>query len=196
MNSVFVAGSRAVSRLSTQILERLDNIMARNLTVLIGDANGADKAVQRYLAKQEYRNVIVYCMEACRNNIAGWPVREHTAKPGAKHDRFYYGIKDAAMATDATWGFMLWDGSSKGTLTNVIGLLSSDKKVLLYLSPRKQFFNLHTFANFCDALNANGVRDVPQFLSSRGIDESKTGHLSFDERLTLPGLGARELLSK
>jgi hypothetical protein len=39
------------------------------------------------------------------------------------------------MAKDASCGFMLWDGVSKGTLTNVINLLHCDKKVVLFSSP-------------------------------------------------------------
>jgi hypothetical protein len=69
MNSVFVAGSRALSKLNAPVKERLDNIVARRLTVLVGDANGADKAVQRYLAERNYQHVFVYCMDVCRNNI-------------------------------------------------------------------------------------------------------------------------------
>ncbi len=72
MKNVFIAGSRAVSKLNAQIRERLDNITKQNLLVLVGDANGADKAVQRYLAKSGYQNVVVYCMETCRNNLGGW----------------------------------------------------------------------------------------------------------------------------
>ena len=113
MTSVFVAGSRALSRLNPKVRERLDNIMKQNFTVLVGDANGADKAVQRHLAKCGYREVLVYCMETCRNNAGQWRTRPHTAKPGSKRDRHYYGIKDSAMAEDATCGFMLWDGESK-----------------------------------------------------------------------------------
>lgn len=171
MNSVFVAGSRAVSRLNSQIKERLDNIMRQNLTVLVGDANGADKAVQRYLAKCHYANVVVYSMDVCRNNAGGWPTRVHTAQPGARRDRHYYGIKDLAMAEDAGCGFMLWDGASKGTLTNVLNLLNARKKTLLYLSPKKLFFKLHTFEDFEQALHANGVDNVPGFLASLGIRE-------------------------
>jgi hypothetical protein len=91
---VFVAGSRALSRLNPQLRERLDNIIRQNLTVLIGDANGADKAAQGYLAKRAYRQVVVYCMEVCRNNVGKGPIRSHTAESGAKRDRHYYGIKD------------------------------------------------------------------------------------------------------
>jgi hypothetical protein len=169
MNGVFVAGSRAVSRLNSQVKGRLDNIMKQNLTVLVGDANGADKAVQRYLAKCHYPNVVVYSMDVCRNNIGGWPARQHTAQPEAKRDRHYYGIKDLAMAKDASCGFMLWDGTSKGTLTNVINLLNARKKTLLYLSAKKLFFKLRTFEDFEEALHANGIDNVPGFLASLGI---------------------------
>src|SRR5208337_3736336 len=114
--------------------------MRQNLSVLVGDANGADKAVQQYLAKCHYSNVVVYSMDACRNNVGGWPTRMHAAEFGAKRDRHYYGIKDSAMAKDASCGFMLWDGASKGTLTNIVNLLGLRKKTLLYLSPKKLFF--------------------------------------------------------
>ena len=81
MTTVFVAGSRAISKLNEQITERLDNIMRRQLSVLVGDANGADKAVQAYLAKCAYRSVTVYSMEASRNNVGGWPIKRHFGAP-------------------------------------------------------------------------------------------------------------------
>jgi len=182
MNSVFVAGSRAVSRLNSQVKERLDNIMKQNLTVLVGDANGADKAVQRYLAKCHYPNVVVYSMDVCRNNVGGWPARQHTSQPEARRDRHYYGIKDLAMAKDASCGFMLWDGASKGTLTNVINLLNARKKTLLYLSPKRLFFKLHTFEGFEQALHANGIENVPGFLASLGIRETVSPNLPLATR--------------
>lgn len=45
---VFIAGPRAVPRLNKSIEERLQNIYYNNFTVLVGDANGADKAIQDY----------------------------------------------------------------------------------------------------------------------------------------------------
>jgi hypothetical protein len=68
----------------------------------------------------------------CRNNIGNWPTHAEKMGPGVPHDRHYYGVKDLAMAKDASFGFMIWDGTSKGTLTNVINLLGAQKKVLLY----------------------------------------------------------------
>lgn len=145
MQCVFVAGSRALSKLNTQVKHRLDNIVKQDFTVLVGDANGADKAVQQYLAERRYQHVIVYCMEVCRNNVGNWPTRAHTAQSGARHDRQYYSIKDLAMAKDASCGFMIWDGKSRGTLTNVVNLVKEQKKVLLYSAPKRHFFTVRLF---------------------------------------------------
>jgi len=179
MHSVFVAGSRALSKLNAQVKERLDNIIRKQLTVLVGDANGADKAVQRYLAERGYEHVVVYCMEVCRNNVGNWPTHAHTAESAPRHDRQYYGIKDLAMAKDASCGFMIWDGKSKGTLTNVINLVNADKKVLLYSAPKKHFFTLRTPGDLNSALSASGIRDVAAFLASLGTKSPKSGHLDF-----------------
>ena len=42
--------------------------------------HGADKAVQQYLAKRQYPNVVALCMERPRNNVGAWPTR--TIVPG------------------------------------------------------------------------------------------------------------------
>lgn len=177
MEAVFVAGSRAVSRLTPEVRRRLDNIVEKNFFVFVGDANGVDKAVQRYLADRQYRNVIVYCMEACRNNVGHWPTRSQAAEAATKRDRHYYGIKDAAMAKDSTLGLMLWDGASKGTLANIVNLLNQNKKVALYLSPVKRFFNLHNVNDFDEALNANGINDISRFFRSMGVQEPASHRL-------------------
>lgn len=54
------------------------------------------------------------------------------ASPSAKGFEFY-AQKDKAMAKDADFGLMVWDGKSKGTLNNMINLLLQEKSVLLYL---------------------------------------------------------------
>ena len=179
MHYVFVAGSRALSKLNAQVKERLDNIVKQDFAVLVGDANGADKAVQRYLAGRGYQHVVVYCMDVCRNNIGNWPTHAHTAESGARHDRQYYGIKDLAMAKDASWGFMIWDGASKGTLTNVVNLVNAEKKVLLYSAPKKQFFTVRTAGDLNHALAASGIKDVQGFLASLGTKETESRYLHF-----------------
>jgi adenine-specific DNA-methyltransferase len=61
-----------------------------SFTILAGDANGADKAVQRYLADKDYRNVIVHCMTAnCRYNVGGWAAQGVAAPTGARGFTYY-----------------------------------------------------------------------------------------------------------
>jgi len=140
--TVFIGGSRSVSRLTREVKQRLDNIIAKGLTVLIGDANGADKAVQRHLADQQHARVVVFCMAGeCRNNVGNWPTRSVVAPAGARGFA-YYSTKDRAMGTEADYGLMLWDGSSRGTLTNVVDLVRQGKPVVVYVAPAKSFTTL------------------------------------------------------
>lgn len=183
MQAVFIAGSRALSKLNAQVKERLDNVVKQNFTVLVGDANGADKAVQRYLAERSYQHVVVYCMDLCRNNIGNWPTHQEKPRPGLPHNRHYYGIKDLAMAKDASWGFMIWDGTSKGTLTNVLNLLKADKKVLLFHSPKKHFFTVRTAEDLHHLLNASGIRNVEVFLASLQTKRTESDHAEIAFRL-------------
>jgi len=73
---VFLGGSRDVTRLDAEVKHRLARIVEKGLPVLVGDANGADKAVQRYLSEQHFERVEVFAADASpRNNLGGWPVR-------------------------------------------------------------------------------------------------------------------------
>jgi len=83
------------------------------------------------------------------------------------------------MAKDASCGFMLWDGTSKGTLTNVINLLDYNKKVLLFSAPKKQFFTLRTAGDLDHTLRASGIRDVAAVLASLESEHVTTEHLRF-----------------
>jgi hypothetical protein len=53
-STVFGAGSRQISRLPAEVKTRLDTMIEKGFQILVGDANGADKAVQRYLADKSY----------------------------------------------------------------------------------------------------------------------------------------------
>ncbi len=136
--NVFIGGSRAVAKLNPAVRDRLDDLIRRNCTILIGDANGADKAVQQHLAARGYSNVVVFCMEECRNNAGNWPLR-HIKPPGRRRDFTYYAAKDLAMFNEADYGVMLWDAKSKGTLQNILNLVRAGKRTLVYVAPSKEF---------------------------------------------------------
>jgi len=141
VTSVFLGGSRAVSRLNPVIRKELDNLIARQCRILIGDANGADKAMQKHFADKHYPNVLVFSMNQPRNNLRGWETRTITSERKTRDSEFY-ATKDRAMGRDAKCGLMLWDGASKGTFTNILELLNDRKPVLVYFAPEKKFFKL------------------------------------------------------
>jgi hypothetical protein len=170
MTKVFIAGSRALSRLNADVKRRIDTMIEKHFTILVGDANGADKAVQRYLAGKHFENVIVHCMAGnCRNNIGGWPTREVSARPGSRGFA-YYSSKDVVMAKDADYGFMLWDGASKGTLNNVLNLIHQNKAVVVYYAPKKRFQNLRQPSDVNELLSNLDPVKVQQLERELGIE--------------------------
>jgi len=140
---IFIGGSRAVSKLNRVIRARLDDFIRRGDSIMVGDANGADKAVQQYFADRQYPNVEVFCMEECRNNVGSWPIRK-IAPLNSRKDFRYYATKDMAMAQEARCGVMFWDGKSKGTLQNILNLMAAGKRTLVYFAPSKVFHVLST----------------------------------------------------
>lgn len=157
MSKVFIGGSRRISRLNKDVRHRLDNVMSGRLTVLIGDANGADKAVQQYLADKRYENVIVFCVGTrCRNNVGCWIVRQLNVPRGLRRDFSYFATKDRAMVDEADYGLMLWDGDSRGTLTSIADLLRHGKPVVVYFVPRKALETLRTPPDLAALLGVSG----------------------------------------
>lgn len=135
-------GSRRITRLNKDIRRYLDDIIKKGPTVLIGDANGSDKALQQYLAGKKYRQVVVFCAgTSCRNNVDNWEVRFVQSNRTSK-DFTFYAAKDLEMWTEADYGLMLWDGKSKGTLNSILSLIENGKKVMVYFSPKRLLINL------------------------------------------------------
>src|ERR1700722_4452866 len=152
MTKVFIGGSRRVSRFNVDVKQRLDRIVDGGLPVLVGDANGADKAVQDYFRSKHYSHVEVFCSGGCRNNLGDWPM--HVVKVTQKRGTFaFYAAKDREMANAANVGFMLWDGESVGTLMNVYRLIERRKKVVVYVVPEKRFVDVKTEGDWSDFLN-------------------------------------------
>jgi hypothetical protein len=148
VSTVFIGGSRNVPRLSPQAQERLTNVVQVGAEVIVGDANGVDKAVQRFLSEHEYRRVTVFCSgEECRNNIGHWQTRHVDAPKNAKGFDFY-AAKDRVMALEADYGLMIWDGKSAGTILNILRLLRAGRKAVLINSPEKTATNFKTLADW------------------------------------------------
>ncbi len=160
MNSVFIGGSRRLGRMNAELAHRLDNIIRRNLRILVGDANGFDRATQAYLAEHQYNAVVVYCTAGeCRNNVGGWP--QHAVEyQGRDRGLEFYTAKDDAMVRDADYGLFAWDGKSRGTLRNVRKMAEKGKASVVYVSPFKKFVTVRN-AQDASSLSADTKAEVP-----------------------------------
>lgn len=170
MSTVFVGGSRQVSRLPSQVKERLDNVRSRGFRIILGDANGADKAVQKYLAENAYAEVTVFCSGTrCRNNLGKWPARHIEAPKSAKGFQFY-AAKDRVMAQEADFGLMVWDGKSPGTALNVLRLLRAGRKAVLFNVPARRAATFKAVADW-EAFLAQADDALRLGLRDRATDE-------------------------
>lgn len=178
---VFIAGPRVLSSLDKEVQNRLLNIIDHDLTVIVGDANGIDQAVQQFLHDRHYRNVIVYASRGkSRNNLGDWPV-EDVAVPDKVKGFDFYAAKDIKMTRDTDYGFMIWNGKSKGTFNNIVNLTKQHKKVLLYFTPHKKFYVLKKFEDIQEFAMACGNEVLELFtrLTGEQTDSSKNaGQLS------------------
>ena len=172
MSKVFIGGSRSITRLPADVRARIDRIVDKRLTVLVGDANGADKAVQRYLHRKRYDLVEVFCAGGdCRNNVGRWPVRSVSAN-GKRKDFGFYAAKDRAMADEASIGLMLWNGKSKGTLMNVLRLIAQGKTAVVYIAPTGEFVEFGTRADL-ERLFAGCAPELRQRLEHEAAAERR-----------------------
>ncbi len=153
MNTVFIAGSRRLSSLSAQVQERLNNVIDSGHHVIVGDANGADKAVQKHLSDAGYDKVTVFCSgDQPRNNLGHW--RTHNVTPPKSANGFqFYAAKDREMAREADFGLMIWDSKSAGTVLNVLRLVRAGKIAVLINVPHKTTLNIKSPAQWNEFLS-------------------------------------------
>ena len=129
--NIFIAGAKVIRCLDEAVIQKLDSIYQKGYDVLVGDCDGVDSSVQKYYAGLNYSKVTVYASNGIvRNQLKGFD---------------FYQQKDIAMAEDADYGFMIWDGNSKGTLNNIVNLLFRNKKVLVYLAPYQKMISVKSF---------------------------------------------------
>ncbi|WP_461256276.1 hypothetical protein [Treponema sp. R80B11-R83G3] len=133
--NIFISGSISINKLPSLALEKINAIIDKNYRILIGDAKGVDLLVQEYLLKKKYNNVIVYFTgENIRNNVGNWETNKIISGTENKKGRELYTIKDKAMANDADYGLMIWDGKSKGTLGNINEMKKQNKHFYVLLN--------------------------------------------------------------
>lgn len=152
-STVFIAGSMNIKNLDRKVKERLAKILDSDLSVVIGDADGADTSIQQYLFEHGANNTVVYCSGAKpRNNVGHWPIHnvKTTYAPGS---RAFFTAKDVEMAETADYGLMVWDAKSTGTLNNVIELLKRKKKSVVFVNKVKVFKTIGDVSHLEDLIS-------------------------------------------
>jgi hypothetical protein len=130
--NVFISGSISINQLPDPAIKKIDSIISKNFTILIGDAKGVDLQVQKYLSGRNYNNVIIYSAGTeVRNNVGNWEIKKISSN---KKGRELYTLKDIAMAEDADYGLMIWDGQSPGTLNNIKEMKNRSKRFFVFLN--------------------------------------------------------------
>lgn len=194
MNTIFIGGSRHVSRLPPEVKKRLDNVINSGHRVIVGDANGADKAIQKHFLEKHYDKVTVFCSGAKpRNNLGTWHTRRVDAPKNAKGFHFY-AAKDREMAREADFGLMIWDGKSPGTILNVLRLTLAGKIAVLFKVPDKEVVKIKTidawksFISSCRRELQIDVRErtTPDEWRLVESDNQPTFLTALEERLAAP----------
>lgn len=148
MKNIFISGSMRIKNINKVVLERIENIIHEQFTILVGDADGVDASIQQILAKKSYKNVKVYCTgNYPRNNIGKWELvtvqTDHKPKT-----RLYFTAKDLEMAKHCDYGLMIWDSKSTGTLNNVYQLLTFQKTSVVFINKLRKFINISSSEDF------------------------------------------------
>lgn len=142
MTTVFIAGSISIIHLHEKFKKRIENVIASDLNVVVGDADGADTSIQDCLLQKGAKQVTVYCSgDQPRNNLADWPFR-NVYPDAARGSRAYFTAKDLEMARASDYGLMIWDCKSTGTLSNIIELLKDNKKSVVFVNKNKDFLTV------------------------------------------------------
>ena len=174
INTIFLGGSRRVSRLPELCRNRLDTIIAGGHRIVVGDASGVDKAVQKHILGRGYEAVTVFCTgPSARNNVGGWSI-EHVVPPKAARGFAFYAAKDREMARAADFGLMIWDGESPGTLLNVLRLVRAGKIAVLHNARTDTVTNFKGSADW-DAFIKDCDPEIVREVGARATPEEWSG---------------------
>ena len=148
MKNIFISGSMRIKNINKLVIDRIENIIRENFTIILGDADGVDSSIQQILFNKSYENVKIYCTgNYPRNNIGGWDIVTVHSEYKPK-TRLYFTAKDIEMSTNCDFGLMVWDSKSTGTLSNVYELLKKGKTSVVFVNKLKKFITVKNNIEF------------------------------------------------
>jgi hypothetical protein len=118
-------GSKAFSakELPIEVASKIDEAIARNMTILVGEALGACRLYQDYLQSKKYRNVIVGHAKSMRYNAGNWKTMQ-------------YGIdlkeRERGVIENCDSAIVIWTDNSGVIAENLELLKNMGKPTFLY----------------------------------------------------------------
>lgn len=132
---VFISGSINIDVLPKKVTNYIDELINKNVHILIGDARGVDSLVCNFLISRSYRNVTIYGIyNLPRNCSGGFNYRRVEITTKALLERVRQRSKDKIMTRDSTHNLVVWDGYSIGSEENIRRGLALGKKVKVFLA--------------------------------------------------------------
>jgi adenine-specific DNA-methyltransferase len=138
---LFVSGSRSIKELPLVVRSYLDRFMSQGVIFLVGDCEGVDALVQKYLYDSRYDKVIAYTSGKSPRHFHGsieWEIVHLNIDPTEYLGKEYHRQKDIRMSYDCTRGFAIWDGKSRATHYNVNRLRNMGKECTVFRTDWKE----------------------------------------------------------
>jgi hypothetical protein len=122
---LLLMGSKAfrAKELPTEVASKIDEAIARNMTILVGEALGAPRLCQDYLQSKGYRNVIVGHAKSMRYNAGNWK----TVQYGTDLKE-----RERGMILDCDTAIIIWTDNSGVIAENLELLKNLGKPTFLY----------------------------------------------------------------
>jgi len=135
MKKVFISGSISIKILPNDVKKSINNIINQKFEIIVGDALGIDSLVQNYCKQLNYHNVTVYSINLQPRYKAdvNFKTKYIEVSKNIKSFREKQQEKDKAMTNDSDFTFVIWDGKSKGSYSNIIRGIENNKKVKVFL---------------------------------------------------------------
>lgn len=179
---VFISGSLSIKVLPKETEETIDKIMNKNVEILVGDAPGIDKLIQKYCFKKKYDRITIYYVGNKTRNLENetFATKKVNISDEDKTEKAKQSRKDIKMTKDSTYSFVIWDEKSSGSYANIMRSLEENKYVKVYLASSNKYIHSKE-PNF-----KNEIKDI--YTTNSGFTKEKCLELlkeSYPENLNL-----------
>lgn len=178
MNKVFISGSISIKKLPLEVINSIEIMIEKNMTILVGDALGVDSLVQDIFNKKNYFNVIIYSITSTPRYKANIKFQEKKIQVNQdiKSQRKRQTYKDEAMTKDSTFSLVIWDGKSKGSYANIKRALELKKGVKVYYTKTESYLKKEKILeDEIDYIyrenNGYTASEVIEYLQNNGIEK-------------------------